>query len=242
MSHRAAFLVEASANAKIAGRSKVAATYASIASTCPTSCPLRGEGCYAQNGHVGMQSRKLDAETVSTTEAARQEARAIACAFSGNAIPQDGARGGRDLRLHVSGDCRANLAASIIGRACARWAARGGGSVWTYTHAWRDVLRASWGSAVSVLASCERTADGRAALRAGYAPAVVVPELPADGRAFERDGLRWIPCPSQTRDVACTDCRLCFDDAGLRARKSGIAFAAHGARTSAVKRRLLVLQ
>jgi hypothetical protein len=217
-----AFYTSDSSNAKIAGNARVDATYVSIGASCPKDCPLRGEGCYAQLGRVALQVARLDASG-DARDAARDEARAIDRAYDGAKVPR-----GRMLRLHVSGDCRTASAARLVDQAVGRWQSRGGGIAWSYTHAWRIVPRAAW-KHVSMLASMERLAEGAAALASGYAPACVVAEHPADGRAFERDGVRWIPCPQQTRGVACTDCGLCLDARGLVDRGSGITFAAHGA-------------
>jgi len=224
-----ATLVRDSKNTKIG---RAAATYASIASTCPPTCPLKGEGCYAQTGHVGFTVRRLDNDGACAEDAALYEASLIARG------PGAGGRG-LPLRLHVSGDARLPVAAELLGRAARAWRAKGGGPVWTYTHAWRDVPRAAWGSSVGVLASVESTVDGRAAQARGYVPAVVVDKHPPTGRAYDKDGVKWIPCPNQTRsDVTCTSCRLCFDTEKLAAMGAGIAFAAHGAGT---KRALKVL-
>jgi hypothetical protein len=67
----------------------------------------------------------------------------------------------------------------------------------------------------------------------------VVSHHPADGKAYNLAGVRWIPCPQQTRGVTCDACRLCFDADGLRDRGTGIAFAVHG---SSGKRALRVIQ
>jgi hypothetical protein len=131
------------------------------------------------------------------------------------------------LRLHVSGDASTPEAASILADAARRWQARGGGPAWSFTHAWREVPRWAW-RGVSVLASVDRTADGRAALARGYAPAAVTGPHPMHGRAYERDGIRWIPCPNQTRGVTCAQCQLCWRSTDLAVRGQGIAFAAHG--------------
>jgi hypothetical protein len=205
----------------------VAVTYASIRATCPR-CPLQDNGCYAQGGHVRLHGRRLDAANATPERAARDEADAI-----------DGVRYpfGRPLRLHVSGDCRTAKAARLVSGAAGRWLDRGGGPVWTYTHASRVVPREAWGR-VSVLASMESLADGARALAAGYAPACVVPDF-ADGRAFEAHGVQWVPCPEQTRGLQCVDCRLCWTADDLAARRAGIAFAAHG---QGRKRVLRVLQ
>ena len=210
-----ATLVLRSENAKIGF---AAATYASIAATCPASCRLRAAGCYAQYGRVTMTERRLRGD-VTPLRAAMHEAALLDAASGIYGVP---------LRLHVSGDTRTPAAARVLGAAIVRWRKRHGGPVWTYTHAWRDVPREAWGRAVSVLGSAEGTMHGRSILAAGYAPAVVVEALPADGRAFVRDGVTWIPCPQQTRGRTCTECRLCWSADALAARQTGIAFAAHG--------------
>lgn len=193
-----------------------AVTYASIASSCPKSCALQGEGCYAQGGRVAILVKSLDAAKETALQVARSEAQQI----------RDNAKrapNGYPMRLHASGDCRTNATARIVSDAACEWP----GPVWTYTHAWRDVDRSSW-QGVSVLASIEDPRDGREAIRAGYAPALVVHSHPSDGRAFQREGVTWIPCPEQTRGVECIRCRLCFDADALKQRRTGIAFAVHG--------------
>jgi hypothetical protein len=244
MSNKAAIIAVKSGNSKIKsarGKGEVATTYASIKASCPESCELRTSGtCYAQNGMVGFTVRRLDAATDghAPLETAITEAAAIDAAFKGGAVPQDGAKGGRDLRLHTSGDCSTVEAAEIVGAAASRWAARSGGDVWTYTHAWRDVPRSAWGKDVSVLASVDNTADVAAAQAQGYTPARYVAEFPS-AKGWVEAGVRWVACPAQTRDdMGCADCRLCMDADALKARNVGIAFSAHGTRANALKRRL----
>jgi len=150
----AAIAVETSTNAKLG---PVSATYASQAS-CPRSCPWLGKGCYAENGLVGWQTRRLNSQIRSALRISQTEARAI-----------DGLTGDRLLRLHVVGDAKTDAAARELGAAARRYAARGnsphrGRKVRAYTHAWRAVARESWGEAVSVLASVETVRDARAAM------------------------------------------------------------------------------
>jgi len=184
-------------------------------------CPLKNNGCYAQVGNVGMHVKKLDAAAreshASPVRSARQEAKGI-----------DALRAkGQGLRLHTSGDCPTTEAAEIVADAAGRFMKRGGGQAWTYTHAWRRVTRRAWG-AVSVLASVETLADARRAMKRGFAPARVVAKFDGD-KAWTEDGIRWIPCPAQTRDdVTCETCKLCWNADRLKARASGIAFEAHG--------------
>lgn len=238
-----AIFVAESNNHKIQSRDggKVAATYASIEGSCPRTCELyKDKSCYAMNGHVLFTLRRFaDAKGVRPEQVAREEAGAIDGAFKGGRVPQDGARGGRDLRLHVSGDARTPGAARLLAGAVARWFARGGGSVWAYTHAHKSVPREAWGP-TSVLASVDRLEDVPAARAQGYAPARYVAEFPSE-KAWEEGGTKWIPCPAQSREVGCADCRLCFNADALFKRNAGIAFSAHGARKNALKKRLTVL-
>jgi hypothetical protein len=241
---KSAIIAAKSNNAKIKsarGKGEVATTYASIKASCPEACELRKTGeCYAKNGMVGFVVNRLDKASdghdpigTATTEAAE-----IDGAFKGGAVPQDGAKGGRDLRLHTSGDCSTPEAAAIVGAAAERWVARKGGDVWTYTHAWRDVPRSAWTSSVSVLASVDNVADATAAMESGYAVARYVAEFPS-AKGWTEAGVRWIACPAQTTEnTGCADCRLCMGADKLRERGVGIAFSAHGTKSNSLKRRL----
>ncbi len=230
-----AIYVSDSGNTKLNGSRKVDATYASVQATCPKTCPFMGEGCYAQMGLMAMHTNRLDRDAVGMTtgQVAKVEAKAIDESYKGGKVPEN-----RNLRIHVAGDCRTAKAASTIAAAVARWQSRGGGRAWSYTHAWRTVPRTAWGT-ISCLASVESIADAELAVSRGYAPAIVVSEH-TDERAYKLEGsdIKWVPCPQQTRGVGCSDCGLCFNADGLLERNTGIAFAAHGAGTKKVKRRL----
>lgn len=234
-----ALYVSESGNTKINGSKKVDATYASIEATCPKTCPFKGEGCYAQMGYTSITTHKLDrqVEGLSAYEVAKAEANAIDSSYGGGSVPT-----GRDLRIHVSGDARSSGAAKVIAKAVDRWKARGGNKVWSYTHAWHLVPRSFWGQ-VSVLASIEDVRDIKQVRSQGYAPAIVVNEFQSDKAFWIGDcDTKFIPCPSQTRGVGCTDCRLCFDADKLRERNAGIAFSAHGPGKNKVKKSLTVLR
>ena len=212
----------------------IAATYAPTERTC-VDCPLKENGCYHRTGYYTRPIDQRLNSAASTQKAsiariATAEARAI------DGLLTSGRVQGRPLRIHVGGDCPTDEAAVIVSAAARRFTERVQGPAYTYTHAWRRVERESW-EGVSVLASIENTADGKEALARGYAPAVVVAKFDGD-RAFERNGVTWIPCPSQTRDVSCVDCGLCMQADKLRDRNSGIAFEAHG--TGAKKARAAI--
>lgn len=212
------FVVMNSKNAKVGN---IAATYLPVNQTCPESCALKNNGCYAQDGNVGIHNNRLDrlmaAKKLSAYDIVRMEAREITrCGKSAD---------GKALRLHVSGDARTNASAKLLGIAAESW----DGKVYSYTHAWREVERASWGR-VSILASCENLEQVSQAHARGYAASLVVANHPDDGKAFTIDGIKQIPCPAQTRDdVNCESCKLCMDDQKLLDMKACITFAAHGA-------------
>lgn len=224
-----AVAVETSENAKLG---PVSATYVGQAS-CPKGCPLLGNGCYAENGPLGAITRRLN-DDGDPLALAREEAAAI-----------DRLTGDRLLRLHVVGDCRTNRAADIVGKACSRYSRRctqpgGAKKVWGYTHAWFSVRRESWGQGVSMLASCERPEQAVAAMRWGYAAALIVPSF-KQAAAYAEGGVMVLPCPWQTRGVTCRDCGLCRDDDRLRGAGLVIGFEAHGSRANVVRRSLEVV-
>ena len=205
--------IETTENAKLGACS---CTYVSQES-CPADCPFMGAGCYAELGHTGIVTRRLnDTPERRADRLAAEEGRAI-----------DTLTGDSPLRLHVVGDCRTERAARSVAAAARRFLRRGGQPVWTYTHSWRRVPRAAWGD-VSVLASCESVEHVAEARALGYAAALVVAEF-EQAAAYEHHGERVIPCPHQTRGVQCVDCRLCFDDGRLLNARLTIAFEAHGA-------------
>lgn len=236
---KGAIYVQDSGNTKIMGSEKIDATYTSIKRTCPNTCSLKDTGCYAQTSFTGITTRRNDhrARGESPLDVARSEAKAIDDSYNGDAVPQ-----GRALRLHVAGDSRTVKGTRVLNKAIARWKARGGGSCWSYTHAWRHVPRKEW-SNVSILASVENPQDVNQARTQGYAPAIVVGQFPTD-KAFTVPGSNttFIPCVNQTRGVGCSDCQLCFRADWLYETNRGIAFQAHGVYKDQMKRRLNVIQ
>lgn len=234
-----AIYVSDSGNTKIMGTKKVDATYVSIKASCPKSCPLMGEGCYAQLSYVGMTNHRLDEEAAgfSPLQAARAEAKAIDNSYKGGHIPQ-----ARALRIHVAGDSRTIAGTRLVNGAVKRWRERGGGDVWSYTHAWKNVPRKEWNQ-VSILASVTTVDEVVAAREKGYAPAIVVGEHVSE-KAYQLEGsdTKWIPCPAQTRGVGCTDCRLCFNADRLHDGNYGIAFAVHGVKKDSLKKHLTVVK
>jgi hypothetical protein len=207
-------VVEVSRNEKTG---PVSATYAPQ-STCPSTCPLRGNGCYAESGPAGATTARvnLNSEGASITELARIEAEGIR-SLSGK-LP---------LRIHVVGDANTDECASIIAEAAEDHTRKFGQPVWTYTHAWRTVRRESWGN-VSVLASCESPAQAREAMARGYAASIVTSSHDGASVTF-KDGVKVLPCPQQTGTKNnCAGCQLCFKGETLLRHRIVIGFAVHG--------------
>lgn len=215
-------------------------TYVSIATSCPDLCPFKKDGaggrggCYAEAGFTGSLIRTLDTEAaehdIHPAMLAGLEADAINKTFP-RGVPQDGARGGRDLRLHIAGDVIHELGATILANAARRWQERGGGSVWTYTHSWRTIPRKAWGP-ISVFASVEDPCDIEYARERDY-PAALVVEAHPSAKAYHIGNLernyqeKVIPCPAETKGVTCVECRLCLDRDMLTVDAT-IGFAVHG--------------
>lgn len=218
----------------------VTSTYVSIQSTCPSSCPFKGNGCYAEHGMKAMMKRLNHAARNMTPLAVTQAEAAALGTIWPRGVPQDGETGGRDLRLHVGGEVSCQDGARALGDAVASLKSRGLGDAWTYTHRWRSIDRSSWGP-IRVLASCETEQDVSDALRRGYAPAMTIPVFP-DRRAQRIGGARMIPCPAEAspRSPTCSQCRLCMDGE-LPSRQRGVLFAIHGLGSTTAKRRLKVL-
>ena len=169
-------------------------------------------------------------------QVARAEAKCIDESYKGGQVPT-----GRVMRLHAAGDSRTVAGSRAINKAVGRWKARGGGDCWWYTHAWAYVPKSVW-SNVSVLASVESTSEAGSHRAQGYAPAIVVDHHTTDkAYSVAWSDTKFIPCPAQTREVGCSDCKLCFNTDRLFAANLGISFAVHGTQTNKLKRHLQVI-
>jgi hypothetical protein len=222
----------------------VSITDVTIAATCSDECPFKSSGCYASEGFTKRTGQQLDADARgrSSDQVIAAEVRLIDRSFRRGVVPQDGSRGGRDLRLHVGGDVGSTYGAELLACATDRWLARGGGSVWTFTHWWRQIPRVAFGRN-SVLASVEVPKDIEQARAAGYAAAIVVDKFPSD-RAFKLPvtTAKVVPCPAETKGTTCVECRFCLDAGKLLERNVAIAFQAHGSGRRRVQQTLVQLR
>lgn len=199
----------------------VAVTYAPE-KTCPNSCRFKNNGCYAQLGHCGFTMNRISraAEKATLKAIALEEAAKI------SKLPGD-----KDLRLHISGDCRTPETAQILAAAAKEYKAKQGNSVWTYTHSWKLIPRKNWGD-ISVLASCETFDEVKYANSRGYAAALV--RYKPFSKPFKYEGFNLIPCVEQIGGNKCNKCRLCTLDQPLLNSKSVVCFFAHGCKTNRV--------
>ncbi len=222
-----AIFVRESANAKLGQR--ISATYLSQ-SSCPQTCPFLDNGCYAELGNTGIHTKRLNQSPATSPVAlATAEAQAIRRGIAGPELPPDQA-----LRLHVVGDATTPAAVRVLTGALAHWLH---GPIWTYTHAWRSVARRFWQN-ISTLASCEDLSGAVAAMKRGYAAAMVVvahrgpKAYTIQTRTYGT--VRVIPCPNQTLGKTCRECKLCWRDTWLHQTSTIIAFAAHGTQKSKI--------
>lgn len=192
----------------------LAGTYRPVGATCPSSCPLLDQGCYAQQGQVGMQQRRASEELLASLTSA-----AIVMTCS--------ARYKQVARLHVSGDfytpsgvldypylCGLINLSTWLEQALAR--ASSTPLAYTYTHGqdlgvWTLMLRQA-GIVV------------RHSGMPGHGGCIVEPfeTLPALRNAYPE--LTFARCRAQLDEITqCRDCKLCWEREELT-----IVFAPHG--------------
>jgi hypothetical protein len=180
---------------------------------------------YAKTNRVsGLQANEMEADLISY--------------YAAGGVPQDGARGGRDMRLHVGGDVAGDAGAALLGAAAGLYRLQGGGDVWLYTHRWGEVERAAFGPHIHVLASTETPQQAEKAIQRGYLPTMTVANFWSNKAYNVGGGIKVVPCPAQTKGKKCIECRLCFG----RTLGDGkvIGFATHGRSAAKARTRLPV--
>jgi hypothetical protein len=188
--------------------------------TCPTSCPLKRNGCYADAGPLALFWRKVTARQAGLSwQAALREIRKL---------PK-----GTLWRHNQAGDLPGNGDAIDKAALLELIAANRGKRGFTYTHkpalpgsenAYLVAMANLSGFTVNLSADNLAEADKLADLAIG--PVVVV--LPAEQTraTVTPKGRKVAICPATVSDnVTCADCGLC----ALVNRKAIIGFPAHGA-------------
>lgn len=181
--------------------------------SCPEDCPLRGRGCYAENGHVRMHWMRLNRLGMTLG----QLADAI------RALPA-----GQLWRHNVAGDLADIPTLQAIARA------NRGRRGFTYSHRrggrWLQAFRRAIRQGFTVNASARSLKDADKLAGAGL-PTVVV--LPHGQRKASRTpgGRHVVVCPAVLdKRTTCASCQLC----AKADRKAIVGFPAHGARWKVV--------
>lgn len=196
---------------KMLGNSKTAIpTTRSARSTCPAFCPLLGNGCYAENFPMVMQWEKLTVGGMSYADLLDEISRL---------------KRGTLWRHNDAGDLigsgnRINLTA-LVALVDANRGRRG----FTYTH-WdwrenREVIKWSNLLGFTINVSTESHADAKDANLLGLPVALVADQVEA---VEDREGIRYVVCPAQTKGWTCKDCGLC----AVADREYVIVFRPHG--------------
>jgi hypothetical protein len=173
--------------------------------TCPTTCPLMGNGCYATGRIFGI-ARKFGREDL-------DKVRGLI----------DTLEPGQGLRLNVAGDFLAadgTPDVEYIDACNAVAEARPDVKIIAYTHAWRILSPSLFSFGVN--ASCDTDADIAEARAAGWGTVTVGAE---HGQTIA--GTRVVRCPAETRDdVTCASCMLCARTPSI---PTTVTFTPHGA-------------
>lgn len=203
--------------------------------SCSKSCPLKNKGCYAENSYVGIIVNRLNksSKNLTATQIARLESKAIVSAYTDQ--PK------RNLRLHVSGDCKTIEGVKLINNAVKKWKNNSDKIAFSYTHSWDKIFRDQW-SNVSMLASIDNVEQATAARENGYACALIV-DKHSSNKAYKIEGsdITWLPCPAQTKDKNCMECKICLDADKLFKNNMGVTFESHGSRKNTINKRLKVI-
>lgn len=186
--------------------------------SCPDTCPLKRNGCYADNFPLSLHWDRVADTGIGLKELCKEIA----------ALPE-----GQLWRHNVAGDLPSE-GYGLIDRMALHsltWA-NGGKRGFTYTH--HDLNHLNVGRireanklGFTVNVSANSAQEATDIVRVHELPTVCI--LPKDEtrKSFDVDGVKVVTCPAVLRDnVTCASCGMCAD-AG---RKFVIGFPAHGAR------------
>lgn len=182
---------------------------------CPDSCPLKGNGCYADSGPLALHWRKVSAGERGTDWQGL-------CEFVASLPKRQLWRHNQSGDLpHKDGIIDSDLMVQLIN-------ANQGRRGYTYTHHTLTnenigTLQLTNALGFTVNASTESLEAADAAMAHGL-PAVAV--VPSDSVLPERTpaGRKAVLCPAQSRDVSCAECGLCAQ----ADRTCVVMFKAHG--------------
>lgn len=202
----------------------------STAETCPESCALRGEGCYAEFHVLGTHWGRAPADGLEWD------------AF----LEWAGARTGL-WRHNTAGDL-AGAGDTLDVAALDQLTSAARGEPFTYTHKplrsarERAAVRRAISRGFAVNLSADSPADADRLVALALAPVAAL--VPPGTRTGDRTpgGARIVVCPAQTdAGLQCVSCRLCaaLPEGG---RRGVVGFLPHGQYAAHVARRLPVVQ
>ena len=185
--------------------------------TCPDSCPLKGNGCYADSGPLALHWNAVTAGTrgLPWPDFLQQI----------QSLPA-----GQIWRHNQAGDLY--RPGNAIGRKALEQLteANRGKRGYTYSHDKRtaatiQAFKAATANGFTVNASCETVAAADGAIASGLRAVFIVPASETRTAWDTPDGNRAVLCPAQRVDgVTCSTCQLCQS----RPQHVAIAFQAHG--------------
>lgn len=179
------------------GNSKTAIpTTRSWRGSCPSSCPLMGKACYAENFPMTLHWEKLSREGLSYADLLDEISR-----LRRNTL----------WRHNDAGDLIGNGDTIDITALTALVEANRGRRGFTYTHwPWQanlEVLKWANRNGFTINVSASGVSDALEAHNAGL-PATVI--LNTDGqKQVKVGGVRIIICPAQRKKITCAECGIC---------------------------------
>jgi hypothetical protein len=215
---------------KKSGNKKVGpvTTFKTDRNSCPSSCSLKGNGCYAENAPLVWHWDKVSTtgfEVESLASQLRKLPPTMVRWFEAGDLPKDELgevdRKGLKLLNHAVTKHHAS---------------------WGYTHNKdQDVLGFVQDlKNVCINASAETTKEAASLARKGIDTVAVVETFPS--KSWVEHGQRFVACPSQTIGVSCYECGNGKPLCSRKNRSYTIGFETHGARTKAANKALNILQ
>jgi hypothetical protein len=210
--------------------------------SCPSACPLKNNGCYAEHGPLSMIWRSIEDDGFIKDKRRSNPIEWDRFCVEVSKLPK-----GQLWRHNAAGDLPGEDNEIDVKKLGLLVKANDGRKGFTYTHKpvnkgeFRKNAEAvsaanNFGFTVNVSADSLVEADELYDLNIG--PVVVT--LPSDAPQVSKTpkGRHVIACPAEDDKVDCMRCGLCQK----ASRKAIVGFRAHGVRKSAVNKRLNVIQ
>ena len=177
-------------NSKLTGDSMTFyATYREVGVTCPESCPLLNNQCYAQSGNVALHQRGASSANDGEVFLAALDR-----------LPKTAI-----VRLHVSGDVMLNGELDVPYLEALIKGAEDNPEMtfYGYTHAWREIDLATFKFPANFVlnASCDDMAQVAEAQALGWQTVTVIP-----AEAEEKRYGDVVVCPNQSTGLTCDKC------------------------------------